>query len=54
MRHSKLSSDSYDFIVMGFIIEKVHDSTHVLNAVSPAFTASIAFADMVTKDIVAG
>lgn len=34
-------------LVMDFVIEDGPDSTHILNAVSPAFTASMAFAEFV-------
>ena len=35
---------------MDFVIEKTKRSTHILNAVSPAFTASLAFADIVIDE----
>jgi len=34
-------------LVMDFLVEKTSNSTHVLNAVSPAFTSSFAFAKLV-------
>lgn len=34
---------------MDFILENAKDSTHVLNAISPAFTCSLAFADMIVE-----
>ena len=34
-------------LVMDFLIERTPNSTHVLNAVSPAFTSSFAFAKLV-------
>ena len=36
---------------MDFVIEKGQSSTHVLNAVSPAFTGSLAFAEIVVESI---
>ncbi len=33
-------------LVMDFLVEKTPNSTHVLNAVSPAFTSSFAFAKL--------
>lgn len=38
-------------LVMDFIIEHAHHSTHILNAVSPAFTCSFAFAKYVVNQI---
>ena len=38
-------------LVMDFVVEKSESSTHVLNAVSPAFTAGFAFADWLDKSI---
>ncbi|MFW5487504.1 MAG: L-2-hydroxyglutarate oxidase [Desulfovibrio sp.] len=35
-------------LVMDFLVERNEDSLHVLNAISPAFTASMSFARMVT------
>jgi len=32
---------------MDYVIEKSHDSLHVLNAISPAFTSSLAFAEWI-------
>ncbi len=40
-------------LVMDFVVEDGPDSTHVLNAVSPAFTGSFAFADMIRERMVA-
>ncbi len=37
---------------MDFVIEKAKNSTHILNAVSPAFTSSLAFAETVVKNII--
>jgi len=37
---------------MDFIVEKAPDSTHILNAISPAFTSSFPFADWVVEGIV--
>jgi hypothetical protein len=36
---------------MDFIVEHVNHSTHILNAVSPAFTCSFAFAEHVVNQI---
>jgi len=36
---------------MDFLVEKRKNSTHVLNAVSPAFTSSFSFADHVVQNI---
>lgn len=40
-----------DELVMDFLVEHSPNSTHVLNAVSPAFTCSFAFAEYVVKEI---
>ncbi len=37
-------------LVMDFLVEKKENQIHVLNAVSPAFTASFAFAEYILKD----
>jgi len=34
-------------LVMDFVVERVDNTTHVLNAVSPAFTSALSFADTV-------
>ncbi len=36
---------------MDFVIEKSRNATHILNAVSPAFTSSFAFAEIVVESI---
>lgn len=36
-------------LVMDFLIEKTKNETHVLNAVSPAFTSSFSFAKLITS-----
>jgi len=41
-------------LVNDFIVESAERSTHVLNAVSPAFTSSLAFAEHLTDRIVSG
>ena len=41
-------------MIMDFVIERGEDSIHVLNAVSPAFTASLPFADYVVENFVLG
>ena len=38
-------------LVMDFIVEHINHSTHILNAVSPAFTCSFAFAEHVVNQI---
>jgi L-2-hydroxyglutarate oxidase LhgO len=38
-------------LVQDFVVESVSDSTHILNAVSPAFTASIPFARFIVEDL---
>src|SRR3989338_1081253 len=38
-------------LVMDLVIEDGPDSTHILNAISPAFTGSLAFADVVVDKI---
>lgn len=37
-------------LVMDFVIERADNSLHILNAISPAFTASLAFSEMVAAD----
>ena len=37
-------------LVMDFLVETIGNSTHILNAVSPAFTSSFAFAKQVVGD----
>ena len=36
---------------MDFVIEQGVDSVHVLNAISPAFTSSFAFAELVVETL---
>ena len=36
-------------LVMDFLIDKTQNETHVLNAVSPAFTSSFSFAKLITS-----
>lgn len=38
-------------LVMDHVVEKTDRSTHVLNAISPAFTGAFAFADLLTEGI---
>ena len=38
-------------LVQDFIVEHTSNSTHILNAVSPAFTCSFAFAEYVVDQI---
>ena len=42
---------SIPFLVQDFIVEHSKESTHILNAVSPAFTSSFAFAKYIVKEI---
>jgi L-2-hydroxyglutarate oxidase LhgO len=37
-------------LVMDFVIERKPDSLHILNAISPAFTSSLAFSEMVVRE----
>ncbi len=39
-------------LVMDFVIERHENTVHVLNSISPAFTSSLAFADMVVDEYV--
>ncbi len=41
-------------LVMDFVVESGRDSTHVLNAVSPGFTASFAFAEYIADQMMKG
>ncbi len=38
-------------LIMDFLVESTGHSTHILNAVSPAFTCSLAFAEMIVKQV---
>jgi len=44
---AQLVSKKNKNLVMDFIIEKRENSLHILNAVSPAFTSSLSFANYV-------
>ena len=45
--------DLRDFsLIMDFLVEKKENQIHVLNAVSPAFTASFAFAKYILRDLI--
>ncbi|WFS64043.1 L-2-hydroxyglutarate oxidase [Pseudodesulfovibrio thermohalotolerans] len=37
-------------LVMDFVIEKARNSVHILNSISPAFTSSMYFAELVVKE----
>ncbi len=37
-------------LVMDFVIEKDDESVHILNSISPAFTSSMSFAEMVVRE----
>ncbi len=39
-------------LVMDFVIERKEDSLHILNAISPAFTSSLSFSEMVVREYV--
>jgi L-2-hydroxyglutarate oxidase LhgO len=39
-------------LVQDFVVEHTNNSTHILNAVSPAFTCSFAFAEYVVEEII--
>ncbi|MEO1928340.1 MAG: FAD-dependent oxidoreductase [Nautiliaceae bacterium] len=39
-------------LVMDFLIEKKENQIHILNAVSPAFTASFAFSEYILKNVI--
>ena len=38
-------------LVMDFVVEQTKNSIHILNAVSPAFTCSFAFAEYIVEKI---
>ena len=44
---SQLLNKQTNELVMDFVVKKTKNSTHILNAVSPAFTCSFAFAKWV-------
>ena len=50
IRAQLLNTETHQ-LVMDFLVEKRKNSTHVLNAVSPAFTSSFSFADHVIQNI---
>jgi len=50
IRAQLLNTETHQ-LVMDFLVEKRKNSTHVLNAVSPAFTSSFSFADHVVQNI---
>lgn len=39
-------------LVMDFVVERRENTVHVLNAISPAFTSSMYFAEMVVNDVI--
>jgi len=41
-------------LIMDFVIKRAENSIHILNAVSPAFTCSIPFAEYVVKNFILG
>ena len=47
---AQLLNNRTDELVMDFIIEHTQDSTHVLNAVSPAFTSAFSFASHIVDE----
>ena len=38
-------------LIQDFVVEHTENSTHILNAVSPAFTCSFSFAEYVVNEI---
>jgi L-2-hydroxyglutarate oxidase LhgO len=48
---SQLLNTSTNELIQDFIVEHTDKSTHILNAVSPAFTCSFAFAEYVVDEI---
>jgi len=48
---AQLLNTTTNELVQDFVIEHTEDSTHILNAVSPAFTCSFAFAEFVVDEI---
>jgi L-2-hydroxyglutarate oxidase LhgO len=48
---SQLLNTKTNELVQDFVIEHTRESTHILNAVSPAFTCSFAFAEYVVEKI---
>jgi len=46
----KKGSDTSGKLEMDYIIEKNDNSLHVLNAISPAFTSSFAFAERIVDE----
>lgn len=51
IRAQLLNTDTNE-LVQDFVIEYTENSTHILNAVSPAFTCSFAFAEYVVDEII--
>ena len=39
-------------LVMDFVIERFENTVHILNSISPAFTSSMYFAELVVKEYV--
>jgi len=48
---SQLLNTTTNELIQDFVVEHTLDSTHILNAVSPAFTCSFAFAEYVVDEI---
>ncbi len=48
---SQLLNTKTNELVQDFVVEHTDNSTHILNAVSPAFTCSFAFAEYIVKEI---
>lgn len=48
---AQLADKATGKLEMDFVVESAKNSTHILNAVSPAFTSSLAFAEIVTSKI---
>jgi len=48
---AQLLNKNSNELIMDFVVEHTKGSTHILNAVSPAFTCSFAFAEYVVQEI---
>jgi L-2-hydroxyglutarate oxidase LhgO len=47
---AQLLNKKTNALIMDFLVEKNDNQIHILNAVSPAFTASFAFAEYVIEE----
>ena len=50
IRAQLIDKKTYEFI-NDFIFEKIDGNIHIVNAVSPAFTASFSLADFITEKL---